>query len=97
MRFTLILFDGVSELDRLAIGGVTVAASDHVILDAHGGIDRMPEQADILLGQRTAEGLAGAPHRDRAEPSIEPSSMWLASSPRTRPNEPRVAASIRPL
>lgn len=54
MRFTLILFDGVSELDRLAIGGVTVAASDHVILDAHGGIDRMAEQADILRGQRVA-------------------------------------------
>lgn len=31
MRFTLILFDGVSELGRVAIGGVTVAARDQVI------------------------------------------------------------------
>jgi hypothetical protein len=29
-----------------------VAARDQVILDAHGGIDRMAEQADILLGRR---------------------------------------------
>lgn len=54
MRVTLIPFDGVSELGRVAIGGVTVAARDQVILDAYGGIDRMAEQADILLGRRVA-------------------------------------------
>ncbi len=45
-------FDGVSELGRTEIDGVMVAARDQVILDAHGGIDRMAEQADILLGRR---------------------------------------------
>jgi len=52
MRVTLIPFDGVSELDRTEIDGVTVASRDQVILDAYGGIDRMAEQADILLGRR---------------------------------------------
>ncbi|MGH8827850.1 MAG: helix-turn-helix transcriptional regulator [Jiangellaceae bacterium] len=50
MRVTLIPFDGVSELSRTTIDGIAVAARDQVILDAYGGIDRMPEQADILLG-----------------------------------------------
>ena len=54
MRVTLIPFDGVSELGRTEIDGVTVAARDQVILDAYGGIDRMAEQADILLGRRVA-------------------------------------------
>lgn len=54
MRVTLMPFDGVVELSRTTIGGVTVAARDQVILDAYGGIDRMPEQADILLGGRVA-------------------------------------------
>jgi transcriptional regulator with XRE-family HTH domain len=54
MRVTLIPFDGVSELGRTAINDVTVAARDQVILDAYGGIDRMAEQADILLGRRVA-------------------------------------------
>jgi transcriptional regulator with XRE-family HTH domain len=53
-RITLIPFDRVSELGRTDIGGVTVAARDQVILDAYGGIDRMAEQADILLGRRAA-------------------------------------------
>ena len=39
---------------RTTIDGVTVAAREQVILDAYGGIDRMPEQADILLGGRVA-------------------------------------------
>jgi transcriptional regulator with XRE-family HTH domain len=52
MRVTLIPFDGVSELGRIDIGGVTVVARDQVIIDAYGGIDRMAEQADILLGRR---------------------------------------------
>ena len=52
MRVTLIPFDGVSELGRTTIDGVTVVARDQVILDAYGGIDRMAEQADILLGRR---------------------------------------------
>jgi len=54
MRVTLIPFDGVSELGRTEIDGVTVAARDQVIIDAYGGIDRMAEQADILLGRRVA-------------------------------------------
>lgn len=54
MRVTLIPFDGVSELGRTEIGGITVAARDQVILDAYGGIDRMAEQADILLGRRAS-------------------------------------------
>ena len=53
-RITLIPFDGVSEVGRAAINGVVVAARDQVILDAYGGIDRMAEQADILLGRRAA-------------------------------------------
>ena len=54
MRVTLIPFDGVSELGRTEIDGVSVASRDQVILDAYGGIDRMAEQADILLGRRVA-------------------------------------------
>lgn len=54
MRVTLIPFDGVSELGRRTIHDVTVAARDQVVLDAYGGIDRMAEQADILLGRRVA-------------------------------------------
>lgn len=54
MRFTLIPFDGVSELGRATIDGVTVVARDQVVIDAYGGIDRMAEQADILLGRRGA-------------------------------------------
>ena len=54
MRVTLIPFDGVSEIGRIEIGDITVAARDQVILDAYGGIDRMTEQADILLGRRVA-------------------------------------------
>lgn len=53
-RVTLIPFDGVSELGRIDIGGVTVASREQVIIDAYGGIDRMAEQADILLGRRVA-------------------------------------------
>lgn len=53
-RVTLIPFDGVCELGRIAIGGKTVVARDQVVIDAYGGIDRMPEQADILLGRRVA-------------------------------------------
>lgn len=54
MRVTLIPFDGVSELRRTKIDGITVVARDQVIIDAYGGIDRMAEQADILLGRRVA-------------------------------------------
>lgn len=54
MRVTLIPFDGVSEIGRVAIGGVTVVARDQVVIDAYGGIDRMVEQADILMGRRVA-------------------------------------------
>ncbi len=54
MRVTLIPFDGVSEIGRAEIGGVTVVARDQVVIDAYGGIDRMVEQADILMGRRVA-------------------------------------------
>lgn len=54
VRVTLIPFDGVSEIGRVDIDGVTVVARDQVIIDAYGGIDRMAEQADILLGRRVA-------------------------------------------
>lgn len=54
MRVTLIPFDGVSEVGRTAIDGVKVVVRDQVIVDADGGIDRMAEQADILLGRRVA-------------------------------------------
>ncbi|HEX6685629.1 MAG TPA: helix-turn-helix transcriptional regulator [Candidatus Limnocylindrales bacterium] len=54
LRVTLLPFDGVCELDRVEIDGFTVAARDQVVLDAYGGIDRMAEQADILLGRRVA-------------------------------------------
>ncbi|WP_067435727.1 hypothetical protein [Nocardioides jensenii] len=54
MRVTLIPFDGVSELGRTRIDDIKVVALDQVIVDAYGGIDRMAEQADILLGRRVA-------------------------------------------
>jgi transcriptional regulator with XRE-family HTH domain len=54
LRVTLIPFDGVCELGRTEVAGVLVAARDQVIMDAYGGIDRMAEQADILLGRRVA-------------------------------------------
>lgn len=54
MRVTLIPFDGASELGRTTIDGFTVVAREQVILDGYGGIDRMAEQADILLGRRVA-------------------------------------------
>jgi transcriptional regulator with XRE-family HTH domain len=54
MRITLIPFDGVSEVGRTTIDGVAVVTRDQVIIDAYGGIDRMAEQADILLGRRVA-------------------------------------------
>lgn len=54
MRATLIPFDGVSELGRTQINGIAVVARDQVVIDAYGGIDRMAEQADILLGRRVA-------------------------------------------
>jgi transcriptional regulator with XRE-family HTH domain len=54
MRVTLIPYDGVSELARTTIDGIAVVARDQVIIDAYGGIDRMAEQADILLGRRVA-------------------------------------------
>lgn len=50
-RTTLIPFDGVCELGREPIEGVTVAALDQVILDCYGGTGRMAEQADMLLGR----------------------------------------------
>lgn len=50
-RITLIPFDGVCELGRHPIDGVTVASLDQVILDCYGGTGRMAEQADLLLGR----------------------------------------------
>ncbi len=54
MRITLIPFDGVSEVGRTTIDGIAVVGRDQVIIDAYGGIDRMAEQAEILLGRRVA-------------------------------------------
>lgn len=54
MRITLIPFDGVSEVGRTSIDDISVVSRDQVIIDAYGGIDRMAEQADILLGRRVA-------------------------------------------
>ncbi len=54
MRVTLILFGGVCEVGRAQIAGVTVAARDQVVIDAYGGIDRMVEQADMLMGRGVA-------------------------------------------
>ncbi|WP_152360284.1 helix-turn-helix transcriptional regulator [Microlunatus speluncae] len=54
MRVTLIPFDRVTELGRTKIDGITVVARDQVVIDAYGGIDRMTEQADILVGRRVA-------------------------------------------
>ena len=51
LRVTLIPFDGVSEVGRVEIAGIAVVARDQVVIDAYGGIDRMPEQADTLLGK----------------------------------------------
>lgn len=34
------------------IDGVTVAVCEQVVVHAYGGIDRMAEQVDILLGLR---------------------------------------------
>lgn len=53
-RITLIPFDGLCELERLEIEGMTVAALDQVVLDCYGGTGRMAEQADILMGRRDA-------------------------------------------
>ena len=52
MRVTLIPFDGVCEIGRRTFDGVVFAARDQVVIDAYGGVDRMPEHADILLGLR---------------------------------------------
>ncbi|MDR1293683.1 MAG: helix-turn-helix domain-containing protein [Bifidobacteriaceae bacterium] len=54
LRVTLIPFDGVCELGRSVIDGVMVAARDQVTIDAYGGVDRMAEQADVLVGRRAA-------------------------------------------
>jgi hypothetical protein len=54
MRVTLIPFDGVCEFGRTTIGGIAVVSREQVIIDAYGGVDRMAEQADILLGRRMA-------------------------------------------
>ncbi len=52
LRVTLIPFDRISEVGRTNFDGVTVVTRDQVIIDSYGGIDRMTEQADILLGRR---------------------------------------------
>ena len=51
-RIALIPFDGLCELERVEIDGMTVAALDQVVLDCYGGTGRMAEQADILMGKR---------------------------------------------
>jgi hypothetical protein len=53
-RITLIPFDGVCELGRTELDGLTVAALDQVVLDCYGGTGRMVEQADVLMQLRAA-------------------------------------------
>ena len=66
-RITLIPFDGLCELERVEIGGMTVAALDQVVLDCYGGTGRMAEQADILMGLRQSGlGLGVEPARKHA-------------------------------
>jgi hypothetical protein len=49
-RITLIPFDGVSEAGRSEVDGVRLASRWQVALDCYGGIGRMREQADLLMG-----------------------------------------------
>ena len=49
---SLIAFDGVSEAEPIQVEGVPLASSDQVVLDCYGGIGRMREQADYLMGKR---------------------------------------------
>jgi transcriptional regulator with XRE-family HTH domain len=49
-RITLIPFDGVSEACRIDVDGVWLASRWQVALDCYGGIGRMREQADQLMG-----------------------------------------------
>ena len=66
-RITLIPFDGLCELERVEIDGMTVAALDQVVLDCYGGTGRMAEQADILMGLRQSGlGLGVEPARKHA-------------------------------
>ena len=66
-RITLIPFAGLCELERVEIGGMTVAALDQVVLDCYGGTGRMAEQADILMGLRQSGlGLGVEPARKHA-------------------------------
>lgn len=49
-RITLIPFDGMSEAGRTEIDGVWLASRWQVALDCYGGMGRMREQADQLMG-----------------------------------------------
>jgi len=49
-RITLMPFDGVSEIGRTEIDGLWLASRWQVALDCYGGIGRMREQADQLMG-----------------------------------------------
>ena len=50
-RITLIPFDGLCELERVEIDGMTVAALDQLVLDCYGGTGRLAALADILMGR----------------------------------------------
>lgn len=51
-RITLIPFDGVCEVDKIEDDGLWVADRVQVALDCYGGISRMREQADAMMGVR---------------------------------------------
>lgn len=61
LRIMLIPFYGVSEPGRRTLDGITVASRDQVVIDAYGGIDRMPEQADFMLGRGDVRAVPGPP------------------------------------
>jgi transcriptional regulator with XRE-family HTH domain len=49
---TFIPFDGICEVGRTENDGLWVAARAQVVLDCYGGIGRMREQADFIMGAR---------------------------------------------
>jgi len=49
---SLIPFDGICEVGRSESDGLWVAARAQVVLDCYGGIGRMREQADFMMGAR---------------------------------------------
>lgn len=51
-RITLVPFDGICEIARVEDNGLWVADQAQVAIDCYGGIGRMREQADFMMGTR---------------------------------------------